>query len=100
MDGKLLYYSERDWTYCFELETGISSDEWLNKCPDNVFVRIQWQNLYITTHTPERYIRDANCKLEYSDIQKWLDRKVVKAIGWSETDSVDGIYKADIELED
>lgn len=104
MDGKLLYYSERDWTYCFELETGISSDEWLNRCPDNVFVRIQWQNLYIMIHTPERCMsrnpRDTNCELEYSDILKWLDRKVVKAIGWSEVDSVDGIYKAEIKLED
>ena len=104
MNGKLLHYSERDWTYCFELETGITSDEWLNKCPDNVFVRIQWQNLYIMTHTPERCMsrnpRDTNCELEYSDILKWLDRKVVKAIGWSEADSIDGIYMAEIKLED
>lgn len=104
MNGKLLHYSEHDSTWCFELKTGITSDEWLNRCPDNVFVRIQWQNLYITIHTPERYIsrnpRDTNCILEYSDILKWLDRKVVKAIGWSETDSIDEIYKADIELED
>ena len=100
IEGKRLWYSARDLRYCYELETGISIDEWLNKCPDNVFVRIRWQNLWITVHTPDRGIMkyNSNCVLGYEDVLKWLDRKVISAVGTSLTDSVDGLVYAEVEI--
>lgn len=90
--------------YSVELESGITLEEWLQKCPKNVFVRIKWENLWVTIHTSDMDImrHKSNCVLEQRDIEKWLDMEVKKATGDSDArnvrDVMEGLYSAEVEI--